>query len=50
MSKRHDDFNENFSIFFLKMRKKLKTCRNLNLRDFRVLSLGDYIIYVTFIS
>ena len=46
MSKRHDDFNENFSI----LRKKLKTCRNLNLRDFRVLSLGDYIIYVTFIS
>ena len=34
---------------FFKIDKKLKTYWNFNLRDFRILSLGDY-IHVTFMS
>ena len=34
---------------FFRMQKKLKTCRNSNLRDFRRSSLGDY-VHVAFMS
>ena len=34
---------------FSQMQKKLKTSRNLNLRDFRTSTLGDY-MHLTFIS
>ena len=42
------DFTENFTTFF-QIRKNLKTCRNSNVGDFRILTLVDY-IHVTFIS
>ena len=46
MSKRHRVFTESFNIFFFKI-QKTKTYAELNMKDFRKSSFGDY-IHVTF--